>query len=346
MITQESCVARHVHALPETRRRKEHRVRRVRKRSSSTERGAVPCSSSGNFTRARHALVHIVHLRVAGEKAKRAALAKFPAARAISSAARRGKRRRRARRACFGGMYSSACSRKSNSGGSTLSFAGCSPSRCFRIIESPAHRQRRRSQHHRIELLEQLFAQNLAHVDRRRRQKHALAAPLVPVDVIFFVRSRAETSARAAIPPRAARCVTTSSGFGVQRRNLRLHALHRRRQLVVSLAILLQKRLPLGRLERKAPFARRKSSKNVARSLAHPLQSRAQQRRRPDLQSAAASAPRRAPARRSGSSKSAARNNRWPHPRFRALRRKPPRNIPAESLPKSSCRIARSAKNR
>jgi len=68
---------RHVHALPEARRRKQHRPFRVLENAPSrAERGAVPCNSKETRRRS-NALKNVLHLRIAGEKAERSPLAEF-----------------------------------------------------------------------------------------------------------------------------------------------------------------------------------------------------------------------------------------------------------------------------
>ena len=71
-------------------------------------------------------------------------------------------------------------------------------------IEPAADRERRRSEHHGIELLKKLVAQDLAHVNRRGRQNDSLAAPLVPIDVTLFLALEQESRIRAAVPRHAA----------------------------------------------------------------------------------------------------------------------------------------------
>ncbi len=55
------------------------------------------------------------------------------------------------------------------------------------VIEASSNRERCGSQDDGVKLLEEVLAQNLAHVDRRGRQEYALVPPLVPIHEIPFV---------------------------------------------------------------------------------------------------------------------------------------------------------------
>src|SRR3984957_12551440 len=176
--------SRHVHALPETRRRKQHRIRR---RSEPVEQHRTRRRSlqkQRKLHARRHALVHILHLRVAGEETKRAPLGNFQHLRNLIRRARRKfcvshvrHRRRNIQQRLFAKIE---FLRKH------FFIRGQNAEPLLQIIEAAAHRERGRREHHRIELVEEPLAQNLTHVDRRRRKKHALAAPLVPVNVVFL----------------------------------------------------------------------------------------------------------------------------------------------------------------
>ena len=140
----------------------------------------------------------------------------------------------------------------------------------LQIVESAAHRQRRRREHHRIELVEEPLAQNLAHVDRRRRQKHALAAPLVPVDVAFLFALQQKRQLAPRFPTRAAPASSLLPASAKAPRVPPPLASPRSPARSYAFQVPLEKRAALGRVKRKAPFALRKSFKEAVPSFAHP----------------------------------------------------------------------------
>ncbi len=152
------------------------------------------------------------------------------------------------------------------------------PRRCFRKLKRPSDRQRRRSENDRFERLEQALAQQRAHVDRRRRDEHALVAAFEPVDEVAFARFEQEFQFAAQLHP-AARDVQQLLGLCGERGDFRFEAFQRVHQGVVGLAVLFEEARALRLVERKAALARRERLEKASRALAHPrdllLQSRA-----------------------------------------------------------------------
>ena len=164
-----------------------------------------------------------------------------------------------------------------------------------------------------------------AHVDRRRRDEHALVAAFEPVDVVPFARFEQEFQFAAQFHP-AARDVQQFLGLCGERGDFRFQAFQRVHQGVVGLAVLFEESGALRLVERKAALARRERLEKAARALAHPrdllLQSRAAGLRyargnfgvaRQLIETIIGNLP--------------AEDNRWRHPRSRALRRKSRRRI-------------------
>src|SRR5262249_24974387 len=147
------------------------------------------------------------------------------------------------------------------------------------IIKAPAHSQRRRGQNHAIELFEQLFEQQLAHINRRRRQKHALVPPFEPINKIPFIRFEQERHLLPQFEPPARK---PQQLFRLLRRccKLRLQSLQRLRQFVIRLAVLLQKRGPLRSRKRKSSFSRGKRFKKRSAPFTDSLRSPQQRWRR------------------------------------------------------------------
>ena len=112
------------------------------------------------------------------------------------------------------------------------------------VIEASADRKRGRRQDHRVEFLEQPFPQDLANIDRCRRQENSLVPPLVPVDEIPLVRFEQEGQLLPQLeaPPRDARQFFRLCR---ERRKFRLQAFQRSCQRIVSLAVLFEKRRAL-----------------------------------------------------------------------------------------------------
>src|SRR5215813_2322469 len=128
------------------------------------------------------------------------------------------------------------------------------------VVKSPAHRQRRGGQNHRIKQLEQLFAQQLAHVNRCRRQEHAFVPPFEPINEIPLIRFEQE---RHLLPQFETPARKPQQLFRFLRRccKLRLQSLEGLGQFVIPLAVLFQKRRPLSSRKRKSSFSRGKRFK-------------------------------------------------------------------------------------
>jgi len=163
------------------------------KRSSRTERGAVPATAK-ETRRAIARVQKIVHLRIAGEQAERPpslSSSNFT----ISSAALAANPASRTSGICRGRYTEPDSENRTPAAARVLRVVNAQP--LPDVVEAPAHRQRRGSQYDRVELFEQPLPQNLADVDRRRRQEHAFVPPLVPVNEVFSRSIRTETKAPA-----------------------------------------------------------------------------------------------------------------------------------------------------
>src|SRR5262249_12383032 len=138
------------------------------------------------------------------------------------------------------------------------------------VIEPASHRQSRRSQHHRVELFEQPLPQNLAHINRRRRQEHTFVPPFEPVHKILLVRFKKESQL---LPQFKTSSRDPQQLFRLlrNRRYFRFESLQRRHQRVIGLAVVLQERFALAAREWKPSVPRRKrfekSSSAVTNSL-------------------------------------------------------------------------------
>ena len=118
-------------------------------------------------------------------------------------------------------------------------------------------------------MVEELFAQDFAHVDGRRRKKHSTPTPLVPVNVRLFFALHKECQFPAHFG-RASRHRDHFLGLRRERREFGLDSLHGRGQLVVRLAILIEEGVPFSGPKRIAPFAFRKALEQAAGALAQP----------------------------------------------------------------------------
>src|SRR5579862_7243146 len=261
--------SRHVHSLPETRRRKQHRIRRRSEPVKQHRTRRRPLQQQWKRNPRGHSLVHVLHLRVAGEKTKRAPLGNLQHARNLIRRARRKFRVPHVRHRWRNVQQRLLAKIEFLRQHFFIRRLNSKP--LLQIVESPAHSKSSRRQHHRIELVEQPLPQNLAHVDRRRRKKHTLPAPLVPVNVAFLFALQQKFQ----LAPDFRRAPRQRHHFlrlRRKRRKFRLHSLHRAGQFLVPLQVPLEKRAALGLFKRKAPFALRKSFKETVPSLAHPAQ--------------------------------------------------------------------------
>src|SRR5579862_4680538 len=269
--------SRHVHSLPETRRRKQHRIRRRSEPVKQHRTRRRPLQQQWKRNPRGHSLVHVLHLRVAGEKTKRAPLGNLQHARNLIRRARRKFRVPHVRHRWRNVQQRLLAKIEFLRQHFFIRRLNSKP--LLQIVESPAHSKSSRRQHHRIELVEQPLPQNLAHVDRRRRKKHTLPAPLVPVNVAFLFALQQKFQ----LAPDFRRAPRQRHHFlrlRRKRREFRLHSLHRARQLLITFQVPLEKRAALSLLKRKAPFALRKSFKETVPSLTHPAQIPPKLRRR------------------------------------------------------------------
>ncbi len=239
------------------------------------ERGAVPCSSSGKFHARRHALVNVLHLLVAGEKAERAAIGNFEQPRDFVGGAR-GKRlvahvRHRPRNVQQRLLVEVEFLRQHH-------FArGLHAEALLQKIEFAADGERRGRENHRVELIEESLAQDFAHVDRRGREKNSAPAAFVPVDVAFFFAFKQELKFAAHFGG-ASRQRNHFFRLRRERRKFRLHAFHGGGELVVRFAVAFEERLAFGRAEGEASLAFRKILEECAAAFAHAHQVLAQRR--------------------------------------------------------------------
>ena len=172
--------------MPEAGRRKQHRPFRVlealqqnRARRRSLQQQRKPDARS-------HAFKKIVHLRVAGEQAERPPSAEFQQLHDFVRGLGREPRVTHVRH--LPGQVQQRLIRKIELRRQRAVLRVVNAQPLSDVVEAPAHRQRRGSQYDRVELFEQPLPQNLADVDRRRRQEHAFVPPLVPVNEVFLVR--------------------------------------------------------------------------------------------------------------------------------------------------------------
>src|SRR5580693_5739820 len=128
------------------------------------------------------------------------------------------------------------------------------PQPLLEIIEATGDRESCRRENYRIEMLEKLFAQDFAHVDRRGGEEDSSTATLVPIDVtvLFALEKKREFATRLR---RTARQRDNFFRLRRNRRQLGLDALHGRREIAVRLMIAFEKSLPLLRPEGISAFA-------------------------------------------------------------------------------------------
>src|SRR6266852_3543687 len=271
---------RHIHALPEARGREQHRSRRVLESLQQRRSRRRSLQQQRKRHAPAHALEQIVHLRVARKQAERSTLAQLQQLHDFIRG-RFGKSRAAHVRHVPGHVEQRLIPPVEPRRQRSL-FRVVQAQPLPDVFESPRHGKRRRRQNNRVELLKQARPQNLAHVNGRRRQEHALAAPLVPIHKVPLIRFKQK---RQFLPYLKTSPRDPQKLFRLlrQRCKFRLQPLQRHRQRVVAFAMLLQKRLALLSFEWIAPIPRRKRLEKCPAALANPLRP-PQQRRRPQSQ--------------------------------------------------------------
>ena len=147
----------------------------------------------------------------------------------------------------------------------------------LQVVEAAADSECGRCENYRIELIEELFAEDVAHVDRRGREKHAAAAALVPVDVAFLFALHQERE----FAPRFSGAPREGDDFLGLRRDCRKFgfcALHGCGQIVVRLAILIEEGMSFGGTEGIAALALGETLEEGAGPLAQAREMLAQRR--------------------------------------------------------------------
>ena len=116
-----------------------------------------------------------------------------------------------------------------------------SPSRVFRKFEIPGDRQRGRSQHHGVDLVEQPFIEQLRYVDRRGLQECSTSAPLDPVNerAVLAIHPEFQPAGHVAGPVHKRNRLLWAESQQLQ---LQRHQLQRMKNVVIRVVVQFQER--------------------------------------------------------------------------------------------------------